>query len=327
MTRFLFYLTITILLGTTLACEKELVFERGQTAQPRLYANCILNPDSVFRVHLGYTVNITDPIVNIQDKIDAARNALIIIQDTLGTFIDTLVFVEAYNDESSFLIFESENNERPKANTTYKLEVSEPFNPKNRKFAGLTSVPSYFDTVKAMPFMPLVQVIHTDPTFRITLEWDNPITEKNSYVIEAIHRFTNKITGDVTLTRASMYSTAANNDNGTIADPLTNEFLYIFTMDRPGSNTMNTTRTDIAILTEPHEQEIASHGQNNITSELIIRVHNMNKAAYAYYKEVESYRKNNNSSIFALPVVVQGNVQGVGLFGGRVTRETVFTIP
>jgi len=327
MTRLLSFLSIVVLLSLVLSCEKELRFDRNLTTNPRLYANCLLNPDSIYRAYISYTINITDPISDIQDKIDKAQNALVVITDTVDNISDTLQCVGKYSDESSFLVFESLTGTRPQFDRSYKLEVSEPFNPKNRMSTNYTLTPDDFDSVTLTPLSPLVQIIHTDATFRFELEWENPVSKDNFFIIEGIFKITHPQTGDIEYIRANLYSTSSNNDNGSISDHITNEFLYLFFMDRPGLNTTNITKTKIAVVTAPYENAVDNFGQNNIDAEIIVRVLQVNKPTYDYYHDVENYRKNNNTSIFSLPIIVQGNIQGVGLFGAQVIREVVYTLP
>jgi hypothetical protein len=317
---------LILLFFLNLSCEKEIDL-KAQAPPGQLYANSILNPDSVFRVFISYSTLITAPLEEIHDKLDVATESVVIIRDANGALIDTLEFITAVYSgvNSSFLVFESIEGFRPLVNETYQLYVYEVAIKSSRTISATATIPSAFNPIEANRNSPRREVTGQDQTFGIYLTWEDPSPqEDNLFIIEAIYRNVDQSTGISELIRSELYSVTSQNDN-TEVGPANGKFFYIFIdegklLDQAG---LDSIRTKIGVLASTFDKWT----DLNIpfTSEILIHVHHVSKDLYDYYQDVEKHRINSlGTDIFAQPVPVRGNVQGgLGLLGTEIIQEAV----
>lgn len=315
---FLFFLS--------LSCEKEIDL-RTQTPPGQLYANSILNPDSVFRVFISYSTPITAPSEDIYDRLIRASESVVMIKNSSGALIDTLEFISIVysNTNSSFLVFESIEGLRPLANESYELYVQEAAIRNSKVISVKASLPTPLSPVLANKSIPIREITGEDQTFGIELSWADPEPQKeNLFIIEATYRNTATSTGLPEWIKSELYSVNSENDNIEIG-PANGKFFYIFIDDSKLDNPMNTDsiHTKISVLTSTFDQWV-DYG-TPFSSELLIHVHHVNRDLYNYYQDVEKYRINTSGTdIFAQPVPVRGNIQGgLGILGAEEVQEAV----
>lgn len=314
-----------------LACEKEIDL-KAQTPPSQLYANCILNPDSVFQVYLSYSTPITASREEIENKLQDAVYASVVIKDENDQVIDSLRPYLIYYGYVPFLTFRSPYDLRPIPNKNYKLHVTEPYfsNRKNRPISAITSIPKEISGIRAKKHVPQRDITGEDETFGISLKWKDPNPQaKNFFIIEAIYKHTDLAWPYYPfLSRSELYSIESENDNQEIGKK-TDKFLYIFIDDSklPTKQNSDSISTQIGVLTETFDQWRTQFDSLNSTTELLINVHHANKALYEYYKDVEKYRINTNSTdIFAQPIHIRGNMQsGLGFFGGECIQQAILS--
>lgn len=313
------YALFAILL--VLSCQKEIDFS-GQTPPSQLYANCILNPDSVLRVFVSYTIPISASASDIDDKLEDAKRALVLIRHADSTVYDTLKLVQTYTEDLRFLVFESLTGKKPLLQTEYFLEVSEPMFPNRKKMRAKTGIPKVLAPITADTFSPARIVTGDDKTFKISVDWQdvNPMLG-NYYIIEAVYKNTNQTIGQTELIRSELYALQLS-DNQDIGGQ-NDKFLYIFVDDArlPPHIQNPQLHTELAVLTATFDNWKEDLGQN-FSSELLIRVHHVSTELYKYYKEVEQYRSHTGNDIFAQPVPVHNNaLEGLGIMGAEVIQE------
>jgi hypothetical protein len=318
---------VCLLLLLNFSCEKEIDL-RTQTPPGQLYANSILNPDSVFRVFLSYSTPITAPLENINDRLDEATESLVIIKDTTGFIIDTLEFITSIYSgvNNGFLIFESIEGLRPLSNESYELYVLESaVNNNSKNISATASVPASFNIIQANKSTPRREVTGTDQTFGIELSWEDPSPQENNFfIIEVRYRNTTISSGVSELIKSELYSNPTENDNAEIG-PANGKFFYIFIDDSRRTNPPNLAniQTKINVLTSTFDQWVDAG--TPFSSEVLIHVHHVSRDLYNYYQDVEKYRINSSGTdIFAQPVPVRGNMQGgLGILGAEIVQEAI----
>lgn len=317
---------LMLLFLLSLSCEKEIDL-KAQAPPGQLYANSILNPDSVFRVFISYSTLITAPLDDIQDRLDEATQSIVVIKDDLGVPIDTLEFMQdIYSGlNSSFLVFESIEGFHPFANETYELYVHETAIKNSKIISTTASVPAPLNPIQANQSSPIRQVTGEDQTFAIELSWEDPNPQENNlFIIEAIYRNTETSSGISELTKSELYSLNSENDNAEVG-PANGKFFYIFIDDDKLNNSsqLDSIHTQISVLTSTFDQWVDIGAP--FSSEILIQVHHVSQDLYHYYQDVEKYRINSSGTdIFAQPVPVRGNIQGgLGILGTETVQEAV----
>lgn len=328
-----------------LSCQKEIDFS-GQAPPGQIYANCILNPDSVLKVYVSYSIPISEPVSYVDKKLDEAYNALVIIKESNGQVLDTLELTDDVHSNVRFLVFQSIEGIHPNPSTEYTLEVSEPYRPNSKKIKQkITTLSGIFPPIDADTLSPKVQIEQDNKVFVINVEWLDPDPmDNNYYIIEAI--FDNSFSDPSGIAyetwRGEIYSIDNNTENHKVGNP-NSSFFYVFLQDNklyppgvsppppPPGGGPPAINTRIGVVTIPYEMEINHNwGQQGIgfASNLIIRVHQLSEDLYDYYKEVEEYRLTAGSNdIFAQPVEVRSNIQGsLGFVGSAVVREDVIKL-
>ncbi|MBL4650098.1 MAG: DUF4249 family protein [Aureispira sp.] len=317
---------LVLLFFLNISCEKEIDL-KAQAPSGQLYANSILNPDSVFRVFLSYSTLITAPLDDIHDRLDKATQALVVIKDSNGTLIDTLEFITGVYSgiNSSFLVFESIEGLRPLANETYELHVEEMAIKNSKTIFATARLPAFFNPIQANKRFPIREITGKDQTFGIELSWEDPNPmEDNFFIIEATYRNTSLSSGSPELIKSELYSVHSENDNEEIG-PVNGKFFYIFINDGRLTNSvsLDSIHTKISVLTHTFDQLTLLGTPFN--SEILIHVHHVSKDLYLYYLDVEKYRINSSGTdIFAQPISVRGNIQGgLGILGAEIIQEAV----
>ncbi|WMX12581.1 DUF4249 family protein [Aureispira sp. CCB-E] len=326
MRKVLLFSSLVFLAFLSYSCEKEINL-KAQTPPGQLYANSILNPDSVFRVFISYSTAITAPLNEIEDRLTQAIDAVVVIKDDNGAIIDTLEFIQkVYSGiNSSFLVFESIEGLRPLPSQTYELYVSEPAIKNSKIISAQATLPTSFAPIYAKKRNPRRVITGTDQTFAIDLAWEDPNPQQeNLFIIEATYRNIDWAWGFPELAKSELYSIASENDNEEIG-PANGKFFYIFIDDNKLRDRQRTDSifTRIGVLTHTFDQWV-DYG-NPFSSELLIHVHHVSEDLYDYYQDVEKYRINSSGTdIFAQPVPVRGNVQGgLGILGTEIVQEAV----
>jgi hypothetical protein len=317
---------IILLFFLNLSCEKEIDL-KAQAPPGQLYANSILNPDSVFRVFISYSTVLTAPLDVIHDRLDLATESIVLIKDANGILIDTLEFIrEVYSGlNSSFLVFESIEGFRPLVNETYELYVHEAAVNNSKIISTTVSIPTWFNPIQANQSTPRREITGQNQTFGIELSWEDPNPqEDNLFIIEAIYRNTDLSSGSSNLTKSELYSVNSENDNADIG-PISGKFFYIFIDDGKLNNsiTLDSIHTKISVLASEFDKQVDNG--TPFSSEILIQVHHVNQDLYEYYQDVEKYRINSSGTdIFAQPVPVRGNIQGgLGILGAETVQEAV----
>ncbi|CAA6829224.1 MAG: Unknown protein [uncultured Aureispira sp.] len=318
----------TLILGFLVAfsCQKEIDL-KAQTPPGQLYANSILNPDSVFRVFISYSTLITAPLEDIHDKLDLAKESILVIKDDAGALIDTLEFIRGVYSgvNSSFLVFESIEGLRPLANQTYELQVHE-YSNKNSKFiSAKVSVPTVLNPILAKKSIPAREITGEDQTFGIELSWKDPSRqEDNFFIIEATYKMTNLASGSSEFIKSALYSLDYQNDNIEIG-PANGKFFYIFINDSrlSGPIQLDSIHTKISVPVDIFD--LWATPGTAFNGKILIHVHHVSKDLYNYYQDVEKYRINSSGTdIFAQPIPVKGNIQGgLGILGAEIIQESI----
>lgn len=307
------------------SCEKEIDLN-AQTPPSQLYANAILNPDSIFRVFISYTTSITAPLDEIEDRLDKAEEALVIIKDANNTPIDTLEFISNVFSgvNSNFLVFESGKGLRPVLNETYELYVEETNIKDSKIISAQITLPDWLPPIKARKSDPNRQVAGEDQIFSIGLAWKDPNPqEENLFIIEAFYKNIDLSSGASEIIQSELYSVNSQNDNIEVG-PANGKFFYIFIDDEKLNNPFpDSIFTQIGVLTDAFDRLDQSLGP--FYSEIQIKIHHVNDDLYDYYQDVEKYRINSSGTdIFAQPVPVRGNIQaGLGILGAEVIQEAI----
>ncbi|WP_264792937.1 DUF4249 domain-containing protein [Aureispira anguillae] len=317
---------LSTLLFLVISCEKEIDL-KAQTPPGQLYANCILNPDSIFRVYIGYSTPITAPPDVIQDRLYDAMSALVLIKDANDYIIDTLQLTGVLYHNTQSLIFESIIGQKPLPNTSYQLEISEPFVHHSKEIQAETTLPVSIQPIRARKAFPSREITGEDETFGIHLTWEDPNPqEENLFIIETICRNIDySFFYPTQLIRSEFYAMGSENDNQEIGKN-TDKFLYIFINDSkiPARQDPDSIHTKIAVVSSTLDQWPVGP---NISNEILVNIHHVNREQYEYYKDVEKYRINTNGNdIFAQPIPVRGNMQGgLGFFGGETSQQAVLS--
>lgn len=317
---------LVLLFLLNLSCEKEIDL-KAQAPPGQLYANSILNPDSIFRVFLSYSTLITAPLDAIHDRLDNATESIVLIKDNNGALVDTLEFITSVypGTNSSFLVFESIEGFRPLANETYELDVEEAAVKKSKYISATASLPDLLNPIQARKSFPMREITGENETFGIRLSWEDPNPqEANYFIIEAIYRNTNLPSGSPELIKSELYSVNSENDNGEVGSS-NGKFFYIFIDDDRLINSihLDSIHTKIGVLTKTFDQWVLAGTPFN--SEILIHVHHVSEDLYSYYQDIEKYRLNSSGTdIFAQPISVRGNIQGgLGILGAEVIQEAV----
>jgi hypothetical protein len=74
------FVIFAVVVYTTLSCEKEIDFT-NQSPPAQIYANYILNPDSILRVFVSYSIPLTAPVSHIDKKLEEAEQALVLTRN------------------------------------------------------------------------------------------------------------------------------------------------------------------------------------------------------------------------------------------------------
>ncbi|MFT5648173.1 MAG: hypothetical protein ACI976_002870 [Aureispira sp.] len=317
---------LMLLFLLNLSCEKEIDL-MAITPPGQLYANSILNPDSVFRIFVSYSIPITTPLEGIHDRLENAKQSTVIIRDSSGVLIDTLEFITSiYPDvNTGFLVFESIEGLRPLANETYELYIQEAAIKNSKTISVTATLPSLLNPIQASKRFPMREITGEDETFGIELTWEDPNPqEDNFFIIEATYRNTRLLSGDTELKKSALYSVDSENDNVEIGPP-NGKFFYIFIDDGKLNNSiyLDSIYTRISVPSSPFDSLVNDGAPFN--SEILIHVHHASKDLYRYYQDVEKYRINSSGTdIFAQPISVRGNIQGgLGILGAEVIQEAV----
>lgn len=325
MKKVVLFIGLIMLFLLNISCEKEIDLN-AQTPRGQMYANAILNPDSIFRVFISYTTSITAPLDEIEDVLNQAEEALVIIKDASSSPIDTLEFVtNVYSGiNSSFLVFESSKGLRPIANETYELYVEEAKIKNSKIISAQTKLPDLLPPIKARKSIPNRQVAGEDQIFAIQLEWKDPDPQKeNLFIIEAFYRNIDLFSGISETIQSELYSVNSLNDNLEVGPP-NGKFFYIFIDDTKIQNPFpDSIFTQIGVLADIFDQ--LDQAGTPFFSAIEIRVHHVSDDLYDYYQDVEKYRINSSGTdIFAQPVPVRGNIQGgLGILGAEIVQETI----
>lgn len=323
---------LPIVLLLALSCQKEIDL-KTQTPPKQLYVNCILNPDSIFRVFLSYSIPITAPTQEIKARLLETTDAVVLIKDDNMQIIDELNWNGLYVGDNAFIVFESYTNKRPLPNTTYHIEVTTPNLQKNRTITARTTTPllpspAPIRATNRINGMPMREIAGQDEVFKINLAWEDPRPQKKDlFILEAVYQnqavnptgvFASKAI------RSELYSIHSENDNQKVGKQ-TDKFFYIFIDDEkmPMRTDPDSIRSKVGVLSNTFDQWKKEYGSSFLRSDIIIKIHHVNEDLYNYYKDVEKYRINTSGTdIFAQPVQVRGNVDGgLGIFGGEVIRE------
>jgi len=327
------FVILAVISSITISCEKEIDFT-NQTPPSQIYANCILNPDSVLRVYVSYTIPLTAPASHVDRKLEEAEKALVLIRNADNSPYDTLELVEGYYETTHFLVFESPTGKKPMPHALYKLDVSEPLYPGRKTVEARNHIPAPMSPVFVLDSTLEESVTNSDKTFNFEVEWNDPNPlDTNYFMIEVIYKNTS-LTAPINPTEYTRSEIYAISDNFNMQDvgQSSDKFLYLFFDDSkrpdliPGTPPPIKIKTKIGVVKNIFDNWMNSE-LGGFDSDLQVKVHHMTFELYRYYKEVEQYRATSGSDIFAQPVPVHGNAErGLGIFGGETIKQAILTL-
>lgn len=281
----LLFLSATILLS----CEKEIDF-KGDSSEPRLVLNALVELDSTFRVHLERSRFFLDN--SPQSDMAITSGATVVVRN-LNTN-------QSYEMTTSTIgsLYEFPFTVTP--NTNYSIEISHP------DYIAISA------TTKTLSAVPIVSIDTTsvfqnnENRLRFELKFNDPSGYENFYLIQV--ELTEVFNEQDTLTYPMYLSSndpAIDNSGNTDIDGSTYDMPYLILEDRTfngGSKTLVFTSYNPFYWSSPME-----------STRLKVKLTNMNKETYMYFNSVNLF---NQQDFFSEPVKIFSNIlEGFGIFG------------
>lgn len=272
------------------SCEKEIEFDNEDT-EPKLVVNGVFQSDSVWSVHVSYSLNVLD-----QADITYLSNASVKLKDGNGNLIEDLV----HQGEGYYV---SPSGFQPVIGNAYRVEVSHPNYP----------------TVNALSSQPFPVAFAVTDTLTISTTYDDflqvnfslpdPGVLGNRYEVRAYayneniyyDSWGNPIDTVITIDPLTLSSNSVYFENGDGGERYTNR---LFSLD----DVYNGQTTDFVV--NVHLWSAAYNSPIYLV---------VNHCSEEYYRFSYSYQKYTETAgdPFAQPVQVYSNVEnGIGVFGG-----------
>lgn len=269
------------------SCEKEIDF-KGDVSEPRLVLNALVELDSTFRVHLERSRFFLDN--SPQNDLAVTSGATVTVKNL--TTNQTYVLTESTAGslyEFPFTVT---------ANTSYSIEVSHPdYNAVSATTQTLSGVP-----ILSVDTTSILQ--NNESRLRFELKFNDPGADENYYLIHVdIQEVYETDTFSYPLYVMSN-DPAIDNSGNTDIDGSTYDMPYLALEDKTFNGG---TKTLVFTSYNPFAWS------SNPSSKLTIKLTNMNRETYLYFKSVNLFGQ---QDIFSEPVKIFSNIlEGFGIFG------------
>jgi hypothetical protein len=286
---------------TAISCEKIIPFS-SDINEPKLVVNSLFDNTERWRVHVSKSLSVID-----NAELTGVENASVIIYDSIGNIIETLV-----HDSGGFYT----GGTMPQTNNTYRIDVSA--NNYNSVYA-LETLPKNIPILSVDTFS--IINIDNEKELHFDIEFTDPSEETNYYILGIDVGFW------------EIYDLGA----GLFDSTFTEITIPLYSNDQ-SSNNNETNNKDGSILFE----DLLFNGQNKklsvysyieniswsafpITFDYIhVNLFNISEATYLYNRTYSIYQ-NSSGNPFAQAVQVYSNItNGFGIFGGA--QKNVFSL-